>query len=72
MSHQPKRLLLVAISAALLGGCSAVDRFATIGAQPALSAIENPTAQAGYRPVQMPMPEVMRATPFAPGATPTG
>jgi flagellar L-ring protein precursor FlgH len=57
----PRKVLLLAISAALLGGCSAVDRFATIGAQPALSSIENPTTQAGYRPVQMPMPEVMPA-----------
>src|SRR5688500_9324357 len=40
----------------LLGGCSALDRLKNIGEQPALSAIENPTAQPGYKPVQMPMP----------------
>ena len=42
--------------AALLGGCSALDRLKNIGEQPPLSAIENPTTQPGYKPVQMPMP----------------
>ena len=42
--------------AALLGGCSALDRLKNVGEQPPLSAIENPTAQPGYKPVQMPMP----------------
>jgi flagellar L-ring protein precursor FlgH len=42
--------------AALLGGCSAMDRLKNIGEQPTLSAIENPTAAPGYKPVQMPMP----------------
>jgi flagellar L-ring protein precursor FlgH len=37
-------------------GCSSLDRLASIGEKPALSAIENPTAQPGYKPVQMPMP----------------
>ncbi len=32
------------------------DRLSQVGQPPALSAIENPTAAAGYRPVQMPMP----------------
>ena len=41
----------------LLAGCSAADRIASIGAEPALSAIDSPTTQAGYRPVRMPMPE---------------
>ncbi len=41
----------------ILGACSAAERLTQIGATPALSAIENPTAQAGYRPVVMPMPE---------------
>ncbi|MGH6783811.1 MAG: flagellar basal body L-ring protein FlgH, partial [Sphingomicrobium sp.] len=35
---------------------SALDRLKNIGETPALSAIENPTAQPGYKPVQMPMP----------------
>jgi flagellar L-ring protein precursor FlgH len=40
----------------LVGGCSAIDRLSAIGERPALSAIDNPTAQPGYKPVQMPMP----------------
>ena len=42
---------------ALAGGCSAVDRLSQLGEQPKLAAIENPTAQPGYKPVQMPMPK---------------
>src|SRR6059058_3524178 len=42
---------------ALAGGCSAIDRLSQIGEQPKLSAVENPTAQPGYTPVQMPMPK---------------
>ena len=53
------RLLRVAaiVSAfAALGGCAAYDRLLNVGQQPRLTAIDNPTAQPGYRPVQMPMP----------------
>ena len=42
--------------AAFAGGCSSIDRLSQIGEQPKLSAIENPTTQPGYKPVQMPMP----------------
>jgi flagellar L-ring protein precursor FlgH len=45
-----------AIGATLLNGCSAIDRLATLGEQPPLTAIENPTTQPGYKPVHMPMP----------------
>jgi len=38
-------------------GCSAVNRLSQIGEAPKLNAIENPTAQPGYKPVQMPMPK---------------
>ncbi|AWM02278.1 flagellar basal body L-ring protein FlgH [Bradyrhizobium amphicarpaeae] len=56
------RLRRIAISALLLascalGGCSSIDRLSQIGEQPKLSAIDNPTAQPGYKPVQMPMPK---------------
>ncbi|WP_020188060.1 flagellar basal body L-ring protein FlgH [Methylopila sp. 73B] len=53
------RLTGPVVLASLLAGCGAADRLAGIGKQPALSAIENPTTQAGYKPVQMPMPEPM-------------
>src|ERR1051325_7320561 len=61
MSVMPNRPRLptavpVALLSLLLGSCSALDRLKNIGEQPALSAIENPTAQPGYKPVQMPMP----------------
>src|SRR5215475_4234815 len=51
-----KLATLLAVTA-LAGGCSAIDRLSQIGEQPKLSAIENPTAQPGYKPVQMPMPK---------------
>lgn len=57
-----KRLLAVSLAGTALAGCSAVDRIANIGEQPALSAIENPTTQAGYRPVSMPMPQPVVST----------
>ncbi len=54
----PRLLLTGALVTIALtgGGCSAIDRFASIGEKPALSAIDNPTTQPGYKPVQMPMP----------------
>src|ERR1051325_8489375 len=55
MAKAPASVSLLLI-ASLLGSCSALDRLKNIGEQPALSAIENPTAQPGYKPVQMPMP----------------
>src|SRR3954469_17152645 len=58
MSNKPRlpAALPIALLSILLGSCSALDRLKNIGEQPALSAIENPTAQPGYKPVQMPMP----------------
>ena len=44
-------------TAALASGCSGIDRLSQIGEKPALTAIENPTTQPGYKPVQMPMPK---------------
>jgi flagellar L-ring protein precursor FlgH len=48
--------LALACAASPLGACSSLDRLASLGEQPALTAIENPTTQPGYKPVQMPMP----------------
>src|SRR3954447_577362 len=53
--HLPAALPVAALSV-VLGSCSALDRLKNVGEQPSLSAIENPTAQPGYKPVQMPMP----------------
>ena len=42
--------------AGLVTNCAAIDRLKGVGEQPALSTIENPISQVGYKPVQMPMP----------------
>jgi flagellar L-ring protein precursor FlgH len=46
----------------LLAGCSTFDRLKTVGQAPKLTAIQDPTAQPGYRPVNMPMPEIVVAS----------
>jgi flagellar L-ring protein precursor FlgH len=54
-----RRITLVFLSATslALSGCTTIDRLDAVGEKPNLSAIKNPTTLAGYRPVQMPMPE---------------
>jgi flagellar L-ring protein precursor FlgH len=47
---------------ALLAGCSTMNQLASVGEAPKLTAIADPTAQAGYRPVSMPMPELQAAS----------
>jgi flagellar L-ring protein precursor FlgH len=49
-------VLSVTVAAQPLVGCSTWDRLASLGEPPPLAAIENPTTQAGYKPVHMPMP----------------
>lgn len=51
------RIASLALVAVTVAGCGAGQRFKDIGREPALSAIDNPTAKPGYRPVQMPMPQ---------------
>ncbi|MGD9845415.1 MAG: flagellar basal body L-ring protein FlgH [Variibacter sp.] len=51
-----KRAALLLILGGLVANCAAIDRLKGIGEQPALSKIDNPAAQVGYKPVQMPMP----------------
>jgi flagellar L-ring protein precursor FlgH len=42
---------------ALLGGCAnTIERLTQVGKPPELTPIENPAAQASYRPVSLPMP----------------
>ena len=52
----------VSTCALLLGGCSSLERLKVLGDKPPLSGIENPTTQAGYKPVHMPMPMPQYAT----------
>ena len=56
------RVAIAAFAGAMLGGCAALERLTQIGEQPRLSAIENPVATAGYKPVQMPMPMAQPAS----------
>jgi flagellar L-ring protein precursor FlgH len=56
MTRSPPLSLAALPLLASIGACSNIDRLSQVGQAPALSAIENPTAQAGYKPVQMPMP----------------
>ncbi len=51
------KVMVVGACALALSGCGALNRLSEVGQTPALSAIENPVTQPGYRPVQMPMPQ---------------
>ena len=64
MSNRPRlpATLATLLATGLLANCSALDRLKNVGEKPELSAIENPTAQPGYKPVQMPMPAPQPAT----------
>ncbi|GJE60653.1 flagellar basal body L-ring protein FlgH [Methylobacterium trifolii] len=66
------RARLPTLAAALLAcsglaACNTADRLSQIGATPNLSAIEDPTAQAGYKPVRLPMPDVQPVS-YAPNS----
>jgi flagellar L-ring protein FlgH len=52
----PFRIGVLALAGLGLSACGSLDRLANVGKAPNLSAIENPTTQPGYKPVQMPMP----------------
>jgi flagellar L-ring protein precursor FlgH len=56
--YRNRALLTAALlaTATFASGCSSIDRLSAIGEKPALTSIENPTTQPGYKPVQMPMP----------------
>ncbi|MBN9061639.1 MAG: flagellar basal body L-ring protein [Rhizobiales bacterium 65-9] len=62
MPITPSKLLVAGLLGLTLGGCGAADRLAQIGAAPPLSAIQDPTAQPGYKPVRLPMPQPSVAT----------
>ncbi|MET0607040.1 MAG: flagellar basal body L-ring protein FlgH [Beijerinckiaceae bacterium] len=64
MSQYANRRLFPVAAIALslaLGGCGVADRLAQIGQAPPLSAIHDPTAQPGYKPVRLPMPQPAQA-----------
>lgn len=51
-----KNIFLLSFVTLSVTACGTMDRLADVGKAPALSAIEDPTAQPGYKPVRMPMP----------------
>ena len=56
------KILAVCAFASLAAGCSTLDTLKSVGQAPKLTAINDPTAQPGYKPVHMPMPEVVVAS----------
>ena len=57
----PLRLALTGAAILSLAACAdTAERLARIGSGPQLTTIENPTEQAGYAPVRMPMPAAER------------
>ena len=56
MTRNAVRLPAIVALAVALSGCNALTRLSTVGAEPPLTTIENPTLQPTYRPVSMPMP----------------
>jgi flagellar L-ring protein precursor FlgH len=57
-----RHAVLAALAASLLSSCAAFDSLRNIGQAPPLSAVDNPTARPGYKPVQMPMPAAQPAS----------
>lgn len=56
--HFSKTIIISILTACLtLAGCGASDKIKEINKPPALSLIEDPTTQPGYRPVRLPQPE---------------
>jgi flagellar L-ring protein precursor FlgH len=56
-----RKLMLAGVALSVLTGCNAVTRLSEIGTGPQLSAVQNPTARADWRPVSMPMPTAREA-----------
>ena len=62
MTTVVRHTILASMTVSLLSGCAAFDRLKNIGQPPPLAEIDNPTARAGYKPVQMPMPAAQPAS----------
>jgi flagellar L-ring protein FlgH len=50
------KIATLVVLVAALGGCSTMDKLASVGDTPKLTAISDPTTQPGYQPVSLPMP----------------
>ena len=57
-----RNAILASVATSLLTSCAAIDRIKNIGQAPPLTAVDNPTARPGYKPVQMPMPAAQPAS----------
>ena len=57
---------LALLMATSLTGCAGMwDRLSSVGAEPKMTAIENPVEAEGYKPVSMPMPETPEPKQYA-------
>ena len=56
------KILSTVALVSLLAGCATFDQLSRVGEEPKLTAIADPTAQPGYRAVNMPMPEMIPAS----------
>lgn len=67
MTTRPEMLRGITVVAvvAILSGCTAATRLSEIGDPPKMTASGNPTQQAGYRPVTLPMPTPQVVQPSA-------
>jgi flagellar L-ring protein precursor FlgH len=59
---KPGSLLVLALSAGLLGGCGLLGRLSEVGRDPTMTPTADPTKEPTWRPVTMPMP-AREATP---------
>ena len=57
-----RHAVLATVAASLLSSCAAFDRIKNINQPPPLTAVNDPTARPGYKPVQMPMPAAQPAS----------
>ncbi|WP_319533467.1 flagellar basal body L-ring protein FlgH [uncultured Cohaesibacter sp.] len=62
------QLIMLCLMAPGLTACGAGERLRNIGKEPKLSAIESPTTQPGYKPVQMPMPTEAEPVSYSPNS----
>ena len=62
MKTQIRNTILTSAACIALTACGAADRINKIGQAPEMTAIENPTLQAGYQPVSLPMPAPQNVT----------
>jgi len=56
------KLTALLVLGTALTGCTTMDKLASVNQEPKLSAITDPTAQPGYRAVNMPMPQIVAAS----------